>query len=68
MLTAAIMFFCFKTLYLGEKVQNKNRDEESPLFSFYKICISRFTETYFAFLTSPVCVQLLKNLYIIFNN
>ena len=63
MLTAAIMFFCFKTLYLCEKVQNKNRDEKSPLFSFYKICISRFTETYFAFLTSPVCAVTKKTVY-----
>ena len=63
MLTAAIMFFCFTTLSFFEKVHNKYRDEESPLFSFYKICISRFTETYFAFLTSPVCAVTKKTVY-----
>ena len=68
MLTAAIMFFCFKTLYLCEKVQNKNRDEESPLFSFYKICrLFSITEVFLP-IWQLRSVQLSENLYVIFNN
>ena len=63
MLTAAIMFFASRRSIWARRFKTKTEMKNHLCFLFYKICISRFTETYFAFLTSSVCAVTKKSVY-----